>query len=172
MKLANTVAAMVIFAGLAACISANEQATAPDLDNNFLVKDAAGENAEIEFSKLASSRAGAQSVKDLAAQFVRDHSAAYEKLAQLFKNRKIAIVAGTDKEFRDELARLSGMKNAQFDRAYLQRMVEDHKKAVKLFEDQVNQGKESDITAYAKECLPTIQQHLKKAQELAATVGQ
>src|SRR5262245_53893014 len=73
----------------------------PALDKEFLLKDAVGNHAEIETGKLADSRSGTAAVKDLAAAIVKDHKAAYDKLAELLKGRKLAVVAGAEAEVRD-----------------------------------------------------------------------
>jgi putative membrane protein len=46
-------------------------------------------------------------------------------------------------------------------------MVEDHEKAVTLFSQQAQQGKESDLKAFAAETLPILQEHLNMAKQLA-----
>ncbi len=47
-----------------------------------------------------------------------------------------------------------------FDKAYVNQMVDDHKKAVKLFEDASQNCKDPDLKAFAAKTLPTLKMHL------------
>jgi len=137
------------------------------LDDNFLIKAAATDNAEIETSKLADRRSGSQQVKDFAAQAIKDHQKSSDRLAKVIKNRKVAIVSGLEKENRDEIDRLSKLQGAEFDREYLHWMVRTHTDAISVFENQIKNGKDAEIRSFADETLPTLREHLKRAEELA-----
>ena len=150
---------------------ANAQKAAQKVDTDFLQQAAVCENAEIEFSKLAASRANSKAVKEFAEKMVKEHQASYDKLAALLKDRKIGIVAGTEKETRDAISKLKELEGAAFDRAYLKQVIDDHKKAISLCETYMVKGTQNDIKAHAKDCLPHIREHLKKAEDLAKTVS-
>jgi putative membrane protein len=67
-------------------------------------------------------------------------------------------------QIAETLAKLQG---ANFDRAYIRQMVEDHEKAVKLFSQEAQEGQDADLKAFAAETLPTLQEHLKMVSQLA-----
>src|SRR5438128_1335035 len=69
------------------------------LDNDFLIKVATSSQAEIDYGKLADSRASAD-VKDFADTLVKDHRALYDQMAELLKTRKVGVIAGTEKEVK------------------------------------------------------------------------
>jgi putative membrane protein len=50
-------------------------------------------------------------------------------------------------------------------------MVTDHEKAVKLFMTEANEGRDADIKAFASKTLPTLQEHLQMARQLAQQQG-
>jgi putative membrane protein len=143
---------------------------AQPLDDNFLIKAAAADNAEIQTSKLADSRASTQQIKDFAAQVVKDHEKSADRLAKVIKNRKVAIVSGLEKENRDQIDRLSKVRGDQFDREYLHWMVMTHTNAISMFENEAKNGKDAEIRSFADETLPTLREHLKRAEELAKTL--
>jgi putative membrane protein len=145
--------------------------TARPLDKDFLIKVASAHNAEIEISKLADKHAGSADVKDFANMLVKEHKSAYDQMGELLKNRKIGVVAGLEKETRDELKRLGKLEGAEFDREYLNCMIREHKTAIGIFENQAKNGQEADIRGYAQEMLPDLRKHLKKAEELAKKSG-
>ena len=66
--------------------------------------------------------------------------------------------------------RLSKMKGAAFDRAYMAHMVTAHQQAVALFQKQANGGKDPEAKAWAAKILPTLQEHLKMARGVNAKV--
>ena len=49
-------------------------------------------------------------------------------------------------------------------------MVKDHKTDVAEFKKQAEQGKDPDLKAWASQKLPTLQAHLRLAQELESQV--
>src|SRR5205085_2385123 len=63
----------------------------------------------------------------------------------------------------DKLSKLSG---AEFDRAYMSMMVKDHKKDVKEFQDEANKGQDTDVKGFASTTLPTLQEHLRMAEDV------
>jgi putative membrane protein len=147
-----------------------EKAERP-IDRDFLIKVANANQAEIQYSQLADKRASSNQVKDFASMLVKDHKGAGDKLADLLKGRKLAIVTGLDKDTRDEASRLGKLEGVDFDRAYLHCMIKEHKSAIAIFENQAKNGQESDIRDFAKTLLPDLRQHLKKAEQLAKSTN-
>jgi putative membrane protein len=141
------------------------------LDNDFLIKAATIQNAEIQFGKLATTHASAEKVKELGAMMVKDHEKAYDKLAGVIKNRKIGVVAGLEKETREEALRLVKLEGTKFDREFLDWAIKSHKDGIAIFEAQVSRGKDADARDFAKDCLPAMREHLKIAEELSKTIG-
>ena len=136
-----------------------------ELDKEFLIKAAALSNAEVEYAKLAESRAADESVKELARRVRQDHEKANTELAKHAQNQKLAVLAGLEKDKRETHTRLSKLKGGEFDRAFARQMVEDHEYAVKLFEAQASGGQDQDLVKFAKDMLPTLRVHLKSARE-------
>jgi len=169
MKLIASLMTVLVIGGLVA--GQDGVKTSQPLDRDFLIKVATCNNAGIQISKLADNRSESTQVKDFATMVVKDHKHVGDKLADLLKGRKLAIAAGFDKETTDEVNRLSKLEGKEFDRAFLQTMVKGHKESIAMLENQVKNGKEEDIRAYAKEVLPHLRTHLTKAEELAKTVG-
>jgi putative membrane protein len=53
----------------------------------------------------------------------------------------------------------------------MQDMVRDHEKDVAEFKKEANAGKNPDVKSFASETLPTLQDHLKQARQVAKSVG-
>jgi putative membrane protein len=101
---------------------------------------------------------------------VDDHSKASEELMQLAQQKGVTPPkepGGKHKQLRDRLSKLSG---AEFDRTYANERVKEHKKDVAEFRREADRGADPEVKAWAAKTLPTLQDHLKLAQEMAAEV--
>jgi putative membrane protein len=136
------------------------------LDREFLIAANVCCNAQMEYAKLADRRSARDDVKEFARMIQEDHKKGCDRIAEIVKDRKLAIVTGTEKETRERLDNLGKLRNATFDRAFLKRIEEDHEKAIKMCENQVSNGKDKEITAFARESLPKLKKHLEKAKSL------
>jgi len=58
------------------------------------------------------------------------------------------------------------MSGAEFDRAYVKMMVNDHNKDVKAFEKQSTRGADPDVKAFAGKTLATLQEPLTMIKTL------
>lgn len=150
---------------------ADDDKTVAKDDTDFLKKAMECGNAEVKLSQLAETRAASDKVKEFARMMVKDHTEANAKLAEHARTLKVAVLAGTSKEFRAISDNLSKLRGADFDRAYMERMVKDHEDAIKLFESQAKVDGEGNMKKFAEQTLPHLREHLKKAQEIAKEVG-
>jgi putative membrane protein len=141
-------------------------------DQTFVKKAAQGGLAEVELGKLASDKASNQQVKDFGKKMVDDHGKANDELKSLAQSKNITLptdLSAQDKALRDRLAKLSG---AAFDRAYMQAMLKDHRTDVSEFRTESKKaGADPDVKQWAAKTLPTLESHLKMAQDDSKAVG-
>jgi putative membrane protein len=136
-------------------------------DRNFVMHAAQGSLAEVELGKLAEQRASSDEVRKFGQRMVTDHGKAKDEVAQLAQQKGLTPPKDLDtrhRQLRDRLAKLSG---AEFDRAYLDEMLKDHRKDVAEFKKQAEQAKDSDVKAWAAKTLPTLQEHLRMVEGLS-----
>jgi putative membrane protein len=136
-------------------------------DDAKFATTAAGDGlAEVNAGKMAQNKAVSPRVKEFATMMVNDHTKAGDELAALAKTKNIALplMPGADaKKGADDLAAKSGK---DFDKAYIDAMLDGHKKAVKLFEDASQNCKDPDLKAFATKTLPTLKMHLDSVQAI------
>lgn len=143
-------------------------------DAKFVKEAAMGGLAEVELGRLATQKAENADVKQFGQRMVDDHSKANDQLKPIAQQKGIGIptqLTGKEKTAYDRLSRLSG---AQFDRAYMKLMLQDHRKDVAEFRKQSTAGKDPEVKQFASQTLPTLEEHLKMAQTTAgatATTG-
>ena len=139
-------------------------------DQTFVMNAVRGGMAEVELGKLASEKAASDSVKKFGQRMVDDHSKANDELKSLAQNKNITLpsdLSAKDKALRDRLSKLSG---ESFDRAYMQAMVADHRVDVNEFKKESTTGADPDVKAFASKTLPTLEDHLKMAQDTSKAV--
>jgi putative membrane protein len=140
-------------------------------DQKFVREAAAGGMAEVELGNLAQQKASSEEVKSFGKRMVDDHSKANDELKTLAQSKNITLandLTAKDKALKDRLDKLSG---AAFDRAYMQAMVQDHKKDVNEFRHESTSAQDPDVKQFAAKTLPTLEDHLKMAQDANKAVG-
>lgn len=136
-----------------------------DSPRHFLEDALRGDNSEIMLGRLAADRARDPAVRDFGRTLARDHSQAREEVISvgrrfgLSRNRDVTDDA---REMRDHLRDARGR---EFDRMFIQHMVDDHRHDIDAFRDESREhhGEVSDLAARQ---LPTLQQHLDMAVAL------
>jgi putative membrane protein len=161
---------LVHFAVAALCVASAAAADKSDnpalTDQDFIMKATQAGMTEVQFGKLAQNQASDDAVKEFARRMVKDHTAANDELMTAAKNVKVAAAPARDKDAQAAAGKLTGLKGADFDRAYMQQMVDDHQKAVSLFEVESKNGTDPALKNFAADTLPTLQDHLKMAQSI------
>jgi len=167
----SLVAAMAAAPAFGYAKKRNKTAGKAASDQTFVVNAAKGGMAEVELGKLAQDKGTSPQVKDFGKRMVDDHSKANGELQTLARTKNITLPAdldAKDKALRDRLSKLSG---ASFDRAYMNAMLSDHRKDVSEFRHESAAGTDPDVKSFASKTLPTLEEHLRLAQETTKAVG-
>ena len=126
---------------------------------------------EVKAAQTAQKHASLGDVKRLGVTMEKDHSKANDELKQVAASKGITLPTDPGPKHKAEMDRLSQLSGAEFDRAYMRHMVKDHKKDVSEFRKESEKGKDPDVKAFASKTLPTLEEHLKMAQDTASKVG-
>jgi putative membrane protein len=139
-------------------------------DQEFATKAAECNMLEVKLSQLAAERAANPEVKQFARQLTEDHQRA-GKMLQEAASPATTLPKELDKKHQETIDRVSKLSGADFDREYLKLMVDEHKKAIELFERQSKEAAaNAQLKSFAGKLLPDLREHLKRAQELATKV--
>jgi putative membrane protein len=133
-------------------------------DADFTVAAANGGMAEVALGKLAQTKTKNAKVKEFADMMVMDHGKANDELMALAKGKNITLPTTVSDEKQKEMDELSKKSGADFDKAYVDAMVDGHKKTIDLFEGESKNGKDADLKAFTDKTLPTIKMHLTHIQ--------
>lgn len=137
----------------------------------FFEKAAIGGMTEVKLGELAEQKAASPAVKQFGATMVKDHGSANKALQQLAQQHSVKLPTALDREHQQTYDKLSRLSGSQFDHEYMSYMVKDHREDIELFEKQARKGEAADVKAFAEKTLPTLQEHLKMAQQAQAESG-
>lgn len=133
-----------------------------DDENDFAVKAANGGMFEMELAKMAQEKAASKDVKEFAAMMLTDHMAASEELKAIAAKKNITLPTTLGKDEQEDVDEMAKLTGAEFDKKYVDAMVEDHEKDVKLFQEASIAGQDPDLKQFAGKTLPTLQKHLER----------
>ena len=139
-------------------------------DANFVQKVSECDLAEIELAKLAAKQATNARVKEFANRMMTDHQKCSDELTTIAKKQNLRLTTEISQQRRDAREKLSKTSGADFDRQYISGQVKAHREAVELFKDQAKSGQNADLRNFANKQLPTIEEHLRQAQDIERTL--
>lgn len=138
-----------------------------DVDKTFALAAAEGGMFELEAAKLARDKASDPAIKDFAQKLIDDHGAANDKLRRIATSHDLALPATLPADKRRELDKLDKLSGPEFDKRFVQIVArKDHKADIALFEKASRDLRSEDLREFAKNTLPTLQQHLSNASKL------
>lgn len=180
MKIRYSLQVMTVALGLnAACIGAAcaqaSDAPASDApvsgtklspaDQQFVLDASKSDATEIAASKIALKNSNDPHVRKFAQQMIADHTKLSHAMSTLVAKKGFKQAPAADSAL---VGKLQTLKGKEFDQAYVEQIgVEAHQRAVDLFQQESQSGTDAQLKAAAAHALPTIQHHLKMAQQLA-----
>ena len=129
-------------------------------DAKFATTAAAGGMAEVEIAKLALTKTANDQIKSFANMMVTDHGKANDELMGIAKTKNITLPAALDADHQKKMDDLSKKSGKDFDKAYVDAMVDGHKKTLDLMNNEAKNGADADLKAFAAKTAPTVQMHL------------
>ncbi|MEO6548432.1 MAG: DUF4142 domain-containing protein [Ferruginibacter sp.] len=134
---------------------------------NFAMEAANGGMMEVDLGKYAQENAMSDRVKNFGAMMVKDHSTANEELKSIASGKNITLPAQVESNAKMHMDNLMKKKGKDFDKAYMDMMLDDHKKDVKAFQKAASECKDADLKSFAGKTLPVLQGHLDSAKAIA-----
>ena len=141
-------------------------AAEPNADAKFLMDAIRTDLAEVRLGELASQRAQSESVRHFAHMLTADHSSSMETAADLAKSLKVAVPTEASVEDQKDYESLLSLSGAQFDKAFIDAMIDGHRDAISKFKKEAEDGDDVDVASFAREAVPKLEEHLAMAQSL------
>lgn len=137
----------------------------------FVKEAATGGLMEVELGRLATEKASSPEVKQFGQRMVDDHGKANQELSTIAQQKNVQVPTELTGKAKADYDRLSKLSGEQFDRAYMQMMVRDHRKDVSDFRKQSTGAKDPDLKSFASQTLPTLEEHLKLAEQTQSSLN-
>jgi putative membrane protein len=137
-----------------------------DDDTEFAVEAADGGMLEVQLGQLALTKASSPKVKEFAQSIIDDHSKANEELKSLAQTKNITLPSTISEEKQKDYDKLAEKSGEEFDKAYSDFMVKDHKDDVDKFKKAAEKCEDADIKSWAADKVPVLENHLSMAESM------
>lgn len=135
-------------------------------DAMFATKAAVGGMAEVDFGKLALSKTNHAQIKAFADMMVNDHGKANEELKAIAAQKNITLPTALDEDHQKVANDLNTATGKDFDKKYVDAMVDGHEKTLDLMEKEAKDGKDADLKAFAAKTAPIVKAHLDAIKKI------
>ncbi len=140
-------------------------------DRTFMSTAAEANLAEIDTAKLVGQKSTDPAVKDFANRMVTDHTQSSQSLASLAEVSAIKLPTEPGLMERNQKSELQKLSGVRLDDAYLRDELQGHKEAIAAFENEIENGQNQEVKNYAVKTLPTLQDHIRIAEDIAGKLG-
>lgn len=131
----------------------------------FLSDAIKGDTSEMTLGAIGARRGQSAGVRAFGATLHADHAKGYAQAVAAARRDGVAVPGGMMPEAAREQRKLAHLSGAAFDREFARYMVEDHRKDIAEFAEQVRTG--DRVTArLAQATLPVLRKHLRMAEAL------
>jgi putative membrane protein len=132
-------------------------------DENFVSDVVKANSQELHLLHLATTKGTSKDVKAAAKKMIPDHESMGKDMGTYATNKGIKA----DVDSSDLKSDLDDQKaGADWDMAWVNKMVDDHQKMVDKFQNAQNDVNDPELKKMITETIPTLQKHLMMSQEL------
>lgn len=139
-------------------------------ERDFLVEAGSGHLAEIQTAQIAQQRAGSTDVQNLAQQMIQEHTRLSNNLQQVAQQANVSVPNQLSSQHQQDYDRLVKYSGQEFDRQYLQHLINDHQRDIDRYQRMASQASDPNVRAYAQQTLPSLRQHLQQVRDVQQKV--
>ena len=132
---------------------------AEKVDVSFIAEASNSGIAEVALGKLATQKGSHKRVKKFGMLMIAAHSKINDKIRSLASTKNIYLKTELDADKQNEISMLSKKAGSDFDKAYINNMINDYKKDISTFESAEKYCVDPDIKSFAAKTLPMLQAH-------------
>ncbi len=155
--------ALVLVLSSAGSIRAEEKAS--DADAEFLTKVVPSIAASVKIIEYEVSNTSDAKVKEFAQRVLDQHKGSVKTATGHARRLNVAVDTDGTKDSREMMDRLSKLKGADLDIAFLEWLSQIHHDTT-VFDNEVKNGTDSELKTYAQGSITAGNEHLSEAHEL------
>ena len=153
-----------------AAASGNSQTNLSSQDKQFMDQAAQANASEIRAALVAEDKAQNPTVKDFGRLMIFDHTELGADMTALADRLGVTLPVGPGQQANQQMDQLEKQQGASFDSAYMHAQVEDHEKAIALFQKEAKSSS-NEVSNLAKIALPILEQHLALARLIDSSLS-
>ena len=168
--------APIIFGVALPTATANGQAGGAPSDPEIVGIVVAADQIDIDYAKLAMSKAKDKQVKDFAQQMITDHSAVQKSVFDLAAKLKVTPAdSGTSNSLKTQaqqtMQKLQVLKGKSFEKAYIDNEVVYHQAVINATKTVlIPNAQNADLKSALQGAEPLFEGHLQHAQQVQSTI--
>jgi putative membrane protein len=135
-------------------------------EQDFAKDAAAGGMMEVQLGNIAQKNSSTKAIQDFGKMMVDDHSKINDNLKDLASKKNVALPSTVTEKQQKDIDKLSKETGTEFDKDYVNMMIDDHKKDIADFKKAGNKMTDKDFKDFVIKTLPTLQKHLDAIQSI------
>jgi putative membrane protein len=137
------------------------------VDDHFVEHAIRGNYTEVNFGELASDAGSDSLARAFGEHMVMEHSEANDELKEIADDYDdVEVIESLDAEHQAKRNELEDRSGWAFDSLYMASQIMDHEKTIELFENEISNGENDRVKAYANKYLPHIKKHYSLADSI------
>ena len=132
-------------------------------DEDFLSEAVEANTLELR-ALMQGQQKGGKEVKTHASHMISDHKKLGEEVKAYIAKKNITLTDVDTAEADNDLGNRAAGND--FDKAWADKMVNDHEKVLNMFKDAQDDVKDAELKDMITKAIPTLQSHLEMAQQL------
>jgi putative membrane protein len=140
-------------------------------DAEFIRDVGADNTMQMQLAELARDRARNSSIRNYAERELEDHRRLQRQWENMASNNGFPLREGMGRNHREKVEQLRKANGNNFDRTYMTLMVQQHQDEVSYWRKEGRASKSQQVRRLVNSGLPTLEQHLAQAKQLARQVG-
>ncbi|TBL33470.1 DUF4142 domain-containing protein [Verrucosispora sp. SN26_14.1] len=163
--------AALVLVGVAPAAAAQAAAQPSEQDTQYLQAVHQVNLYEIAAGELAQQKAENEQVKELAQQFVTDHTELDQSVQDVAGQLNVQLPNEPTPDQRTALDQLNNASGEEFDRLWVTQGLAGHLQAIQATQTEISQGTEPQVVQLAQTALPVLQAHYDALVTLAEELG-
>ncbi len=132
-------------------------------DSSFITTAAKVNLEQIQLGQLAQVKGNMQQVKDFGKHIEQDDISILKEIQLIAGKKQITLPASLSEEGQTFYSNLIKMEGAEFDKAYLNKVLDEYKAAIKKYKNMSKDALDKEISEWVNLKLPILKMHLDSA---------
>ena len=141
-------------------------------DAKFAVEAAESGMLQVTMAELAMKNSSSSTVKNLAETLKTDYKQINAELSSLAMEKNISLPGSISDKHRGKYEDLAKKTGEDFDKAYCDFVVSNHKDNIKAFKKEAEKGDDQAIRTWAANKVSTLEGHLANAESMENLISE